>query len=386
MAVTKTSKTASDAAQPAAAFQLTMVDEGDGSLAPAHHILDANGNLTTPLKNGDAVAVSSSALPTGAATASNQALQLAQETAAAAALGAPADAAWTSGPGSAIALLKKIASNAGGGGAVTVADGADVAQGSTADTAWTSGPGSIIGLLKAAVGALKGTISVSGTFYQATQPVSASSLPLPTGAATSAKQPAIGVAGTASTDVLTVQGIASATPLPVSGTFWQTTQPVSGTFWQATQPVSLSALPALVAGSAIVGKVGIDQTTPGTTNLVQVGGSLPLPAAITPVVSTALETSHILKASAGSVKSVTMALSPSGAAGWLLLVNSATVPSAGPVTPLAAAPVDAGGIASISYDAPAGFNAGIVALYSVATTPFTYTAGGSFAFFSGQVI
>lgn len=42
-----------------------------------------------------------------------------------------------------------------------------------------------------------------------------------------------------------------------------------------TQPVSLAALPALIAGAAIIGKVGIDQTTPGTTNLVQVGGSLP---------------------------------------------------------------------------------------------------------------
>lgn len=31
----------------------------------------------------------------------------------------------------------------------------------------------------------------------------------------------------------------------------------------------------LAAGAAIAGKVGIDQTTPGTTNLVQVGGSLP---------------------------------------------------------------------------------------------------------------
>ena len=70
---------------------------------------------------------------------------------------------------------------------------------------------------------------------------------LPTGAATAAKQPALGTAGTASTDVLSVQGIASMTALkvdgsavtqPVSGTFWQATQPVSGTFWQATQPVS----------------------------------------------------------------------------------------------------------------------------------------------------
>jgi hypothetical protein len=67
---------------------------------------------------------------------------------------------------------------------------------------------------------------------------------------------------------------------PVSGTFWQTTQPVSlasmpstpvtGTFWQATQPVSLASLPALPAGTSLIGKVGIDQTTPGTTNGVQV--------------------------------------------------------------------------------------------------------------------
>ena len=47
------------------------------------------------------------------------------------------------------------------------------------------------------------------------------------GAATAAKQPALGTAGSSSTDVLSVQGIASGTALPVSGTFWQTTQPVS---------------------------------------------------------------------------------------------------------------------------------------------------------------
>lgn len=59
------------------------------------------------------------------------------------------------------------------------------------------------------------TTAVTGTFWQATQPVSAASLPLPTGAATSAKQPALGTAGTPSTDVLTVQGAATGTPLPV---------------------------------------------------------------------------------------------------------------------------------------------------------------------------
>lgn len=60
---------------------------------------------------------------------------------------------------------------------------------------------------------------------------------------------------------------------PVTGTFFQATQPVSGTFFQATQPVSIATAPALVASSAIIGKVGIDQTTPGTTNLVALGAN-----------------------------------------------------------------------------------------------------------------
>lgn len=60
---------------------------------------------------------------------------------------------------------------------------------------------------------VSGTVTAnagSGTFA-----VSAASLPLPTGAATAAKQPAIGTAGTASTDVITVQGISGGTSLNV---------------------------------------------------------------------------------------------------------------------------------------------------------------------------
>lgn len=54
---------------------------------------------------------------------------------------------------------------------------------------------------------------------------------LPTGAATSAKQPALGTAGTASTDVITVQGIASMTALKVDGS-------------AVTQPVSIATVPS----------------------------------------------------------------------------------------------------------------------------------------------
>lgn len=63
-----------------------------------------------------------------------------------------------------------------------------------------------------------GSVAVTGAFFQATQPVSAASLPLPVGAATAAKQPALGVAGTAATDVLSIQGIAGGTPLSVTVT------------------------------------------------------------------------------------------------------------------------------------------------------------------------
>jgi hypothetical protein len=74
-----------------------------------------------------------------------------------------------------------------------------------------------------------------------TQPVSASSLPLPTGASIAAKQPALGTAGTASADVITVQGIASMTAIKVDGS--AVTQPVSGTV--TTTPSYISVIDLL---------------------------------------------------------------------------------------------------------------------------------------------
>lgn len=73
--------------------------------------------------------------------------------------------------------------------------------------------------------------------------------------------------GTPQTKAVTIQGNASGVAVPVSGTVTITpsgTQTITGT-------VGLSA------GSAIIGKAGIDQTTPGTTNGVVVNSSA-LPA------------------------------------------------------------------------------------------------------------
>lgn len=80
-------------------------------------------------------------------------------------------------------------------------------------------------------------------------PVSASSLPLPTGAATAAKQPALGTAGTPSADVITIQGITGGEPIEVTGTL-TASGGLTDTELRATPvPVSASSLP-LPTGAA----------------------------------------------------------------------------------------------------------------------------------------
>lgn len=76
--------------------------------------------------------------------------------------------------------------------------------------------------------------------------VTVGSSALPSGAATAAKQPALGTAGTASADVLTVQGITSMTALKVDGS-------------AVTQPVSAASLP-LPTGAATSAKQDTAQT------------------------------------------------------------------------------------------------------------------------------
>jgi hypothetical protein len=95
----------------------------------------------------------------------------------------------------------------GGGGAATIANGADVTQGAVADAAAASGGTGTTSAKLRQVTALLQSI-LTGPL-----PVSNASLPLPTGAATSAKQPAIGTAGTPSADVASVQGVAGGTPM-----------------------------------------------------------------------------------------------------------------------------------------------------------------------------
>jgi hypothetical protein len=129
-------------------------------------------------------------------------------------------------------------SGGGGGGGTYLADEAAFAQGATdftpiggfynsSITNLTSGQGGAVQLtadrmMYVNIGKVAGStvgsgIPVTGTFWQATQPVSAASLPLPTGAATAANQE-VTAAGTSATSAQGVQGVTGGVPVPVSGT------------------------------------------------------------------------------------------------------------------------------------------------------------------------
>lgn len=131
------------------------------------------------------------------------------------------------------------------------------------------------------------TQPVSGTFWQVTQPVSGTvaatqsgtwdinnisgTVSLPTGAATSAKQPALGTAGTPSSDVITVQGVTSMTALKVDGS--AVTQPVSGTVTANAGTGSFTVAQATAAN--------LNATVVGTgTFAVQADTELPAAAAL----------------------------------------------------------------------------------------------------------
>jgi hypothetical protein len=262
------------------------------------------------------------------------------------------------------------ASPGAGGGPATIADGQDAAEGATTDPAATAGgTGSLSAKLRlitsqlnsisTAVAALQvglpyspatqpvsGTVTVqqstaanlkvdlSGTAANATavkvdnsavtQPVSATALPLPTGAATAAKQPALGTAGTPSADVITVQGATSGTALK--------TDP-SG----VTSPVSLAT----------------------NTPIANVGSGAGGIASSSYLASAAASTNATsVKASPGRLYKV-CGYNGASALRYLKLYNKASAPTVGTDTPLFRRPLPPGGFCFDWMDIGAYFSTGI---------------------------
>jgi hypothetical protein len=137
-----------------------------------------------------------------------------------------------------------------------------------------------------------------------------------------------------------------------------------------TSPVSLASLPALAAGSNDIG--GVYQAPTSSSSF-----------AITPGSSSALEASHVLKASAGNLYSLYVLTT--SVAGYLMTFNATSVPADGAVTPVECIQIPANGAAAISWDGapPDNYSTGIVAIFST-TGPFTKTASAT-AFFKWRV-
>lgn len=114
------------------------------------------------------------------------------------------------------------------------------------------------------------------------------------------------------------------------------------------------------------------------------GPYFPAPA-ITPIVSAAGESSHVLKASAGNLYSI-YATNLTATAGFLVVLNSTTAPGDGAITPLECIPLPGNSAVSINYTAPsARFSTGITAVVTSAATCFTKTTGVITAFFKGAI-
>lgn len=125
--------------------------------------------------------------------------------------GTTTDVAWVSGAGTVISLLKKIAS--AGGSAVSIADGSDVAEGLTTDAAVQGdNPGTLSAKLRGLNKSVAAGLPVTNTNLDAT--------------ISSRLKPADTLTKVATVDTITN---------PVA---------VTGTFFQATQPVSIASMPS----------------------------------------------------------------------------------------------------------------------------------------------
>ncbi len=99
-------------------------------------------------------------------------------------------------------------------------------------------------------------------------------------------------------------------------------------------PVLGALLNPLAAGTAIIGKVGVDQTTPGTTNAVQSIAGATGGATISSAIAPATPAGVNLKASAGTVYSIQASTIQSTPV-YVKLYNASSAPTCGSGTPVA---------------------------------------------------
>ena len=122
--------------------------------------------------------------------------------------------------------------------------------------------------------------SIDGKLPALGQALAAASVPviLPSATITTLTPPAAitGFATSAKQDTIDTSINTLLKPASTLAAVTSITNPVAvtGTFFQATQPVSIATAPVLVAGTALIGKVSIDQVTANANEVVTKTGSV----------------------------------------------------------------------------------------------------------------
>lgn len=189
------------------------------------------------------------------------------------------------------------------------------------------------------------------------------------------------VAGSSVPVVLPATQITALTPPPaITGYALETGGNLANLYGAVGNGASPAANTLQARLAAILGALGKTEVVDGSGNVQN--------APLAPTVSTAVESSHVIKASAGQVQGC-YAVNTTSVTGYMILLNATSVPADGAVTPLAAVALPANGSASISPALlnPLSFSTGIVAVLTNASTPFTKTTtGGLQGFISCQAI
>jgi hypothetical protein len=289
--------------------------------------------LGTPLQAGGSVAVTSSALPTGAAT---------QTTLAAIAGQLPAALGAHGG-----LVIEGVAS----GVAIPVTGGGTPTDQQVTQTFTSAITGTPVTGLNAISTVVVEVITTGNTATGVTWNVQGSQdgtnwegLPWMSGGALTYNSPGTGASNATGIYYWTATGFAQVrmNVVAISAGNFPTNLRTTSSAVSARQ-----ATVALGSGSSVIGKVGIDQTTPGTTNLV----ATELTTGLTTFSNTALTSTAVaVKASAGKLHGYILH-NPSAATTfiqvWNIAVGSVTV---GTTAPTYVIPIPSGASANVSWE------------------------------------
>lgn len=209
-----------------------------------------------------------------------------------------------------------------------------------------------------------GTWTVTGTFWQATQPVSLAALPaLTAGAAVIGSLTAnqsVNAAQVNGVTPLMGNGVTGTGSLRVTiasdNTAYSVNAVQSGTWNIGTVTTLTGITNALPAGTNLMGKVGIDQTTAGTTNgVVQNATSATGGISTTTRLLSAAATTNATsaKASAGRLYSI-QGYNAATTVRYLKLYNKASAPTVGTDTPVKTLALPPG--VGFAFDWPVGYS------------------------------